>query len=766
MPTNTKIMRISYGIALVLLAFGASGATTYYVSPAGGNVGAGGWATSITLGAVPWGSLGSGDIVYIGAGTYGSGFAVGGAGGSLVKAATNGPVGVANFNGGITINPANVTVDGGGGTYGTNRNFVLAYDAGVSAQVANPKILYVEITGTGPGNQTGIDMRNGSGGEVGWCYLHNLASDSGITMVNRNDGNDNYDLTTIHNCTIQVNNAAGGQGTDGISCARRGMTIYSNHVYGATAAIVNGGHQDLIQCSDGRYIKIYANRLENAGDSYIDQDLAGSTGPLDHFLIYNNLFIHTNSSVGSAGIRVYSNLGDIGGSGYADITVYEEVRIDNNTFVDFSRCSQNGKAISMNDLPAAGCTVTDGKIRNNIIMNCGEAPVSPRPAIVCGACLQDSGWDIDYNLLNAGAHGNTDISVGGVAWTQTHPQSGVPEFVSYSEFNAANLHLAAAGTVATDHALGLTYFTRDRDFVSRPQGAAWDIGAYEYSEGGGAGPTNPYCQLSASSYAFGYVLVGSSSNTTLTLSNLGMATLSGTGAVSAPFSITAPAGGVYNLATNTGTNLTIAYAPTATGVTNLWLTLTDNSPQSGQTVALSGKAYPLVDGYTFTPASNGLVESTVSQTWSITNGVIWAGQQCTTPANSARVTLGVNVSNSQYFTLTARVNAPNDGANSMFVSWNAEANYTNDVWDVNPFFDGWVDKKVSKRGAGTFDTNEFDPMWYQLTAGTNVLTFYGREAEMFLGTVTLNDTNTAAPGTVTNLNVYLSGVRGGGFSTH
>jgi len=43
------------------------------------------------------------------------------------------------------------------------------------------------------------------------------------------------------------------------------------------------------------------------------------------------------------------------------------------------------------------------------------------------------------------------------------------------------LHLQAGDAVATDHGLSLAaYFTTDKDGVTRPQGSAWDIGAYEF----------------------------------------------------------------------------------------------------------------------------------------------------------------------------------------------------------------------------------------------------------------------------------------------
>ena len=87
----------------------------------------------------------------------------------------------------------------------------------------------------------------------------------------------------------------------------------------------------------------------------------------------------------------------------------------------------------------------------------------------------------------------------------------------------------------------------------------WTRGAFEF---GGAG-TNAAIVVSPSVLGFGSVAVGTSSNLTATVKNVGGGTLTGTAAVAAPFSIVG--GGTYNLGTSQTQTVTIAFSPTTAG---------------------------------------------------------------------------------------------------------------------------------------------------------------------------------------------------------
>lgn len=84
--------------------------------------------------------------------------------------------------------------------------------------------------------------------------------------------------------------------------------------------------------------------------------------------------------------------------------------------------------------------------------------------------------DNTFNLINAGSEGNVDTS----GLPSTDGQSGVPRFASYVPYAVDNdFHLTADDSVARDKGTSLVTFTTDKDGVARPQGARWDIGAYE-----------------------------------------------------------------------------------------------------------------------------------------------------------------------------------------------------------------------------------------------------------------------------------------------
>jgi hypothetical protein len=100
-------------------------------------------------------------------------------------------------------------------------------------------------------------------------------------------------------------------------------------------------------------------------------------------------------------------------------------------------------------------------------------------------------WDIDYNLVRAGSRGNTKLTVDGLTFVQPQGYTDLdPVFASYTESSLSNdLRLSADDRAAKDRGSMLPgQFSVDRDGRTRPQGSAWDIGAYEYVKGGDTTP--------------------------------------------------------------------------------------------------------------------------------------------------------------------------------------------------------------------------------------------------------------------------------------
>ena len=142
------------------------------------------------------------------------------------------------------------------------------------------------------------------------------------------------------------------------------------------------------------------------------------------------------------------------------------------------------------------------EVKNNIFYNLGAN--SNAAAIR----VDDSiGFDSNtYSFANNIYYHPTgmNISFRGTIYTPAqfitaHDSTGsasAPTFVSYSEYASGNdFRLAAGDTVARSHGAELSSLCSaiaqlcfDKNGVSRPQGSAWDIGAYEYVP---AGDTTP-----------------------------------------------------------------------------------------------------------------------------------------------------------------------------------------------------------------------------------------------------------------------------------
>lgn len=98
-------------------------------------------------------------------------------------------------------------------------------------------------------------------------------------------------------------------------------------------------------------------------------------------------------------------------------------------------------------------------------------------------------------------------------------------------------------------------------------GTAPDMGAFEYSSSGGAA-----ISVTPPNLGFGPVGVGTSSNLSYIVQNMGGSTLSGTSSVALPFSIVS--GGVYNLAAGQSQAVTVQYSPTQLGTDQQTVTFT------------------------------------------------------------------------------------------------------------------------------------------------------------------------------------------------
>jgi hypothetical protein len=286
--------------------------------------------------------------------------------------------------------------------------------------------------------------------EISHCYLVG-ENDVAISFSDASPSDLGWGANSIHDNYFQLNQAndASGYGTDGlqwVNCA----DIYNNQFIGTETGYSGGQHQDGIQ-TDNYKNRIYNNLFRDLGNYPIFIDAFKN---ITNLRIYNNVIEYTNSKW-SGGLQQAIAVGRDGGA--AGTLYFTNVIVGNNT------C----------------CNVADK----------------------CIATIENAlqVWDSSSVFYN-------NISIGGVWGSNNIPPSatgygsatnkrvttgGTNIFVDYRALGngTSDLHLKSADTVLKDQGTSMpSYFTTDKDGISRPQGSAWDIGAYEY-RGGPPAPT-------------------------------------------------------------------------------------------------------------------------------------------------------------------------------------------------------------------------------------------------------------------------------------
>jgi hypothetical protein len=89
------------------------------------------------------------------------------------------------------------------------------------------------------------------------------------------------------------------------------------------------------------------------------------------------------------------------------------------------------------------------------------------------------------------------------------------------------------------------------------------------------------------------------------------------------------------------------------------------------------------------------------------------------------------ITNAGIYMIQATVNAPNDGANSLYVNIDAQPQDPGMIWDI-PMTSSFEQRFVSSRGNGTDTSNQFAPKYFNLSQGIHQLIIVGREANVQL----------------------------------
>ncbi|HWQ93033.1 MAG TPA: choice-of-anchor Q domain-containing protein [Clostridia bacterium] len=207
--------------------------------------------------------------------------------------------------------------------------------------------------------------------------------------------------------------------------------IRSNWWHGTLPTEIGPSHVDGFQTYDqvgwpAQHIRIEGNRVDGFYHQGCMMEAPTYTNSYD-IVICNNIFRQATTW----GVCVTRNIRD--------------VKIYNNLFIDI-----NSYGVGIR----AGAS---GEVRNNIFYNVSYWDTQTSPASGSRNLWYRPGATL------AGRFNGDLVNVN-------------PRFVDVA---GTDFHLAA-GSPAIDAGLGLTGVLADRDGVSRPQGAGWDIGPYEY----------------------------------------------------------------------------------------------------------------------------------------------------------------------------------------------------------------------------------------------------------------------------------------------
>jgi len=236
------------------------------------------------------------------------------------------------------------------------------------------------------------------------------------------------------------------------------------------------------------------------------------------------------------------------------------------------------------------------QITGNTLYDCGRRANADAGAIsasvpvvltnnIMDAIAGESYTAPNSSLANFSGKNNLFFGDGATPSFSTSSISADPKFVDTTNNNFQ----IQQGSPAVDAGAN-DGISRDIMQTPRPQGVAYDIGAYEFiGTGTQPPPTQGTLSVSPQSIAFGNVLIGTSAKQTVTLSNNSSAalTITSVGITGTGFSQTGSSLPL-TLATGQSSSITITFAPQNSGNVSGVLQVNSNASNPSASVALSG----------------------------------------------------------------------------------------------------------------------------------------------------------------------------------
>jgi hypothetical protein len=183
------------------------------------------------------------------------------------------------------------------------------------------------------------------------------------------------------------------------------------------------------------------------------------------------------------------------------------------------------------------------------------------------------------------------------------------------------------------------------------------------------------------------------------------------------------------------------YGTNTIGNTYVWTLVVSNGQMSAQSqLTLSVVAPPAVMGGLSFAAQSGQITSPFTNGKTVVNGVtnnyIYQSVETTGVANGGSALYNFTVTNAGNYVIQASINAPNIGANSLYVNIDAQPQDPTMIWDVT-LTSGFEQRLISWRGTGTDAADQFVPKIFTLSEGTHQLIIIGREANTQLQSLSI-----------------------------
>ena len=766
---------------LLFCAVSVCSASNWYVRPGGaGSKNGSDWNNAWDSGSIGWSSVAAGDTVWIAGGNYSGtiNFTKSGASGNPISlkratasdaAATSAAGWNSSFDSQVVINNQTglnwtssagsyVNVDGRT-TSGIKLNVPdnTSYNAGVGVNGPHDVVINcVEIAG--PGSSTTFS------GDV---YLFGSGKSANITLSN----------SSIHGSPnlIALGQSANGIVFDHVKFYDNGAANASAHhpnlCYAADVQNVVFRYCDFTSWDvEGIYLLgncgafyIYGNTFHDASGVArvlsLDQygNTSGSQGPV---YVYNNTFENVT------GVGVYCKAGSpvpYAAGSQARNNIYWNCFLGDDTPGSFDYEFSSGSipganSISSGSNPFVNLNGGDYHIVSTVgpkyPKNEGVALAAPYNYDMDGNLRgADGAWDIGaYENGSGGSVTNPVISVSPASLNFGAILAGAQSNKTFTVQNIGNGTLTGAVSVSLPYSVQNGGYslgagqTQAVTVVFSPTLSGSFTNTVTFTGGGGASATVSGIGL-PSTILPPTVSAITQSGADVDPNTAGLQVYAGSvvqysGSASDPIGLpltwrwiyTVNGGAEIVLTNGAGTVGSVSFNYTAgtAGNTYVWKLRVSNGYATGESNLTVGvEAPPIANGITFPATAGNIVAPFV-----VAGNYISQSVQTMTPPAGGGAYYTFTITNSGNYVIQALVSAPNTGANSFYVSMDAEPQDPTMIWDI-PLTSGFEQRIVSWRGTGTESSNQYVPKYFNLNPGVHQLIIRGREANVQLQSFTI-----------------------------